>query len=297
MHDHASHGRAGGENRRALTLALILAATYMFAELLGGIWTQSLALLADAGHMASDVAALALSLFALWAAGRPADSRRTFGYYRAEILAALAHGAALVVVSIFIAMEAVERIGAPRDVLGGPMMVIAAGGLAVNLLALRILNRGRDQSLNVRGAWLHVLSDAVGSVGAILAGALIWVFHWNWVDPLISLGIAALVVYSSWALLAEAVSVLLEGAPRHIDVDQIRDAIVGIPGVLAVHDLHVWTITSGMVSLSCHIVAKQVSDHGNLLAQVNQLLDEQYGIDHTTLQIEPQHFEESDVCD
>ncbi len=293
-HDHAG-GRAG--DRRALTIALCLALGYMGAEVVGGLWTGSLALLADAGHMFSDAAALTLSLFALWVAQRPASARRTYGYYRAEILAALVHGAGLVLVALLVAREALERLGEPQPVMGLPMLLIATGGLAVNAAALVILNRGRGASLNVRGAWLHVLSDALGSGAAIIAGALVWGFGWHAADPLASLAISVLIVISAWKLLAEATDVLLEGAPRHIDVDRVRDAIVEVPGVLAVHDLHVWTITSGMVALSCHVVAKDPSHAGALLTSVGATLEERFGIGHTTIQVEPEGFEESETCD
>jgi cobalt-zinc-cadmium efflux system protein len=280
-----------------LQIALGLAAAYMVAEVVGGLWTGSLALLADAGHMFSDVAALSLSLFAIWVAQRPATSQRTFGYYRAEILAALVHGGLLIAVAIYIVLEAVERMGEPPEILGGPMMVIAAGGLAVNLIGLWILGEGRAHSLNVRGAWLHVLSDALGSVGAVIAGGLVVAFGWNWADPIASLGIALLVVLSSWTLLGEAVGVLLEGAPRHIDVDEVRGAILDGEGVLAVHDLHIWTIASGLVSLSCHVVAKDGPDGSTLLSGINQLLRERFGIDHTTIQLEPEGFDEGETCE
>jgi len=299
VHDHGREGGgwAGRAGRRPLLLALGLATTYMAAEVVGGLWTGSLALLADAGHMLSDVAALSLALFALWVAQRPATPQRTFGYYRAEILAALAHGAALVAVAVFVAAEAVERLQAPRDVLAGPMLAIAAGGLVVNLLSLAILERGRHASLNVRGAWLHVLSDALGSVAAMTAGALVWAFGWRWADPAASLAISALVVYSAWHLLAEATGVLLEGAPRHLDVDGVRDAIRGVDRVLGVHDLHVWTIASGLVSLSCHVVVKGAPADGGVLEDVNRVLSDRFGIEHTTIQVEPEDFAETGPYD
>ena len=296
MHDH-DHRRAGTKGRRPLQIVLALAAAYMLAEIAGGLWTRSLALLADAGHMASDVAALSLSLFAIWVAQRPATSQRTYGYYRAEILAALAQGAALVAVAIFIVFEAIERIGQPLPVLGGPMMAIAAGGLAVNAAGLLILRREREHSLNVRGAWLHVLSDTLGSVGALVAGGLVWRFGWNWADPVASLGIAALVIWASWSLLGEAVGVLLEGAPAHIDVDRVRGAVLDVQGVFAVHDLHIWTIASGMVCLSCHVVAKDGPGGGHVLSEINQVLREGFGIDHCTIQLEPEGFDEEETCD
>lgn len=298
MHAPAGYDHGAPEalrGRRPLSLALTLAAGYMLAEVAGGLWTGSLALLADAGHMLSDTAALALALFALWVAERPPDSRRTYGYYRAEILAALAQGAALVAVAVLIAVEAFGRLGRPHEVMGLPMMAIAFGGLLVNLAALRILSGHHEHSLNVRGAWLHVLSDALGSVAAMLAGAAVWLGGWAWADPVASLVISVLVIRASWSLLGEAVSVLLEGAPRHIDVDEVRTALAKVPGVQAVHDLHIWTIASGMVSLSCHVVAKPSIHHGTLLRAANGVLAERFSIDHSTVQIEPEDFEEHET--
>ena len=293
LHRHQVESSA---NKRRLTTVLALAGTYMIAEVVGGWLSNSLALLADAGHMLSDAAALGLSLFALWIAQRPATARRTYGYYRAEILAALANGAALVAIAVMIFLEAYERLGAPPEVRGGLMIAIATGGLAVNVVSLWILDAGKSTNLNIRGAWLHVLGDLLGSVGAIAAGVLIWAFHWDWADPVASVIIAALVLYSSWQLLREALAVLLEGAPGHIDVDEVRDSLAGIHGVLAVHDLHVWTIASGMVSLSCHVVAGGEPAPPALLQSVNQLLDERFHIHHTTIQIEPEGLDRCEPC-
>jgi cobalt-zinc-cadmium efflux system protein len=266
------------------------------AEVVGGLWTNSLALLADAGHMFSDAAALGLSFFALWIAEKPPDARRTYGYYRTEILAALANGAALVAVAVLILIEAYARFFNTPEVLGAPMMAIAFGGLAVNLLSLAILSSARDASLNLRGAWLHVLSDSLGSVGAISAGVLIWAFRWYWVDPAISALIGLLIVYSSWRLLTESVSVLMESAPRAVDVDMVRDALFGVPGVHSVHDLHVWTITSGMDSLSAHVVVADGHPAVPLLTEIRRLLASRFGIHHVTIQIEPENFEEHTTC-
>lgn len=287
------HGHGGGRSRstRPLALTLGLAASYMVAEVIGGLWTNSLALLADAGHMLSDVAALALALFAIWIAKRPPDPRRTYGYYRAEILAALANGATLVAIALFIGVEAWERFREPREVQGGAMMVIAAGGLIVNVAGLLILRGQRNESLNVRGAWLHVFTDMLGSVQAIIAGALIWAFGWNWVDPVASLLISLLVIYSSWHLLKEATAVLMEGAPGNIDVDEVRETLRASEGVAAVHDLHVWTISSGLVALSAHVIAE--SGATVQVAALRAAVHERFGIDHVTLQVEAPGQEQS----
>jgi cobalt-zinc-cadmium efflux system protein len=265
----------------------------MVAEVIGGLASNSLALLADAGHMLSDAGALALSLFALWIAERPPTARHSYGYYRTEILAALVNGATLVAISLFIFVEAWERFRNPSDVHGTLMIGIAVGGLAVNVIGLWLLNEGRDDSLNVRGAWLHVLTDALGSVGAIVGGLLIWQFGWAWADPAVSVLIGLLVVYSSWNLLKETVAVLMERAPGHIDVDKLRDSIAGIPGITSVHDLHVWSITSGMVALSTHVCVEDEIDRDAILTTIREQLHLTFGIDHSTIQVERAGFAES----
>ena len=295
-HDHGAHGHDHGTrsqgNRRRLKLTLILAAGYMVAEVIGGLVSNSLALLADAGHMLSDVASLALSCFAIWIADRPPCSKRTFGYYRAEILAALVNGAALLAVSFVIVSEAWERFSDPPEVQGPLMMGIAVGGLIVNLFGLAVLHGGKEHSLNVRGAWLHVLSDTLGSVAAIVAGLLIQLFGWYIADPIISAVIALLVVLSSWRLLSDAVWVLMQGAPEHIDVTELQAALAETPGVVEIHDLHVWTITSGMDSVSCHVVSDGSQPHDELLQTVRDVVVKRFSIDHVTVQIEPEGFEE-----
>ncbi|HWN40573.1 MAG TPA: cation diffusion facilitator family transporter [Thermoanaerobaculia bacterium] len=286
-HAHHGHGHSAS-NRRRLALTLALAAVYMLAEAVGGWLTGSLALLADAGHMLSDAAALGLSLFAIWIAQRPPTPRRTWGYHRTEILAALANGATLVAISVWVVVEAVERFRNPPEVDAPVMMAIAVGGLAVNLIGLAILSGGRNDSLNVRGAWLHVLTDALGSVQAIAAGVLIWAYGWLWADPVASILISLLVVYSAWHLLKETVGVLMEGTPAHIDLDEVRNALADLPGVCEVHDLHVWTITSGMEALSAHLVVVEETSTTLLLQQVQSSLHDRFGIHHTTVQIEPE---------
>ncbi|MDG2388617.1 MAG: cation diffusion facilitator family transporter [Planctomycetaceae bacterium] len=292
-HDH-SHDH-GSQNRKRLGWAFAMSSIYMVAEFVGGWLTNSLALLADAGHMLSDVGALALSYFAIWIAARPAPSHRTYGYYRAEILAALVNGASLIAIALMIFWEAIQRFQSPEEVAGPMMMGIAIGGLIINLISMSILHGGRDESLNLRGAWLHVMMDALGSVGAILAGLTIWLFDWQWVDPLASILIGLLVIYSSWRLLAEAVSVLMESAPANIDVDEVHDAMTLVTGVIEIHDLHVWTISSGLISLSAHAV---VADHqldAETLRAMREMLHDRFGINHITIQIEPEGFEESPI--
>lgn len=292
QHDHSHHGSG---NKRRLAFTLLLAGGYLMAEVIGGLITNSLALLADAGHMLSDVAALALSFFAIWIADKPAPAHRTYGYYRAEILAALANGAALVAVSLYIIFEAIQRFRSPPEIQAPLMLWIAIGGLVVNLLGLWMLHGGRNESLNVRGAWLHVLSDTLGSVGVIVAAGFIWAFGWYWFDPAASLLIGLLIIYSSWRLLAESTAVLMENAPRGIDVDEVRQAIVALPGVNSTHDLHIWTITSGLDSLSAHVVIDDDQTQSDLLTRLRTMLHDRFGIDHITIQLEPEGFEERDV--
>ena len=283
-HQHgtgASHHTAS----RKLAWVLALTCTYMLAEIVGARISNSLALFADAGHMFADAAALALALFASWAARRPAGRASTFGYHRAEILAALINGAALLAIALFIFLEAIERIRQPPDVRGPILLVVACGGLAMNLLGLRLLSGERD-SLNLRGAWLHVLSDALGSIGAIVSGVLIVWRGWVWADPLASIVIAIFIVYAAWSLLRETVAVLMESAPGHIDVDEVRDAINNVADVVEVHDLHVWTITSGMESLSAHVVTSARARSDAVLTEVRALLAHRFGIHHVTIQVE-----------
>lgn len=301
-HDHHAHNHSGhcshshgATSRRRLMVTLVLAAAYMVAEFIGGLISHSLALLADAGHMLSDVASLGLSCFAIWLTVRPAGTQRTFGFYRAEILAALLNGAALIAVSIFIMVEAWHRLWDPPAVQGGLMMAIAVGGLVVNLAGLAILHGGRNENLNIRGAWLHVLSDTLGSVAVIVSGILITQYGWYWADPAISMLISVLIVLSAWRLLAESVWVLMEGAPGGVDVNNVRLALSESPGVIDVHDLHVWTIASGLDSLSCHVVTDETRPHVDLLESLRSTVHAEFGIDHVTIQIEPAGFEERET--
>lgn len=292
-HQDASSGDGRARVSRRLGWTLVLITGYMVAEVVGGLWTNSLALLSDAGHMLSDAAALGLSLTALWIARRPPTPERTFGFHRAEILAALINGAALGAIAVLIFVEAWDRFQSPPVVRGGPMLIIATGGLAVNLVALWLLSADRNHSLNVRGAWLHVVGDTLGSLGAITSGVLIWAFGWYWADPLASVLIAVLILVSSWRLLQETLAILMEGTPAHLDVSSIREALAAVPGVLDVHDLHVWTITSGMDSLSCHVVANPETCPPDLLRRLQETLKERFGLDHVTIQVEGSQTDES----
>jgi cobalt-zinc-cadmium efflux system protein len=282
------------ENRRRLATALVLTATYMVAEIVGGMLANSLALLADAGHMFSDTAALGLSLVAVVLAQRPATAQRTYGFHRAEILAALANGAALLVLAVLIAREAWERIAEPPEVKGGLMLAVACGGLAINFANLMILSGGRKKNLNVRGAWLHVMADALGSVGAIAAGAGIYFLGWQWADPIASFVIASLVLYSAFGLVRETLDVLMEGVPKGISIDEVTDALMELPGVLDAHDLHVWSLTSGRNIATTHLVIADDADHQEIIDAANRTLAERFAIAHTTIQVE--HDELANKC-
>lgn len=272
-------------NLKRLGLTLGLVVIYMAAELVGGLATNSLALLADAGHMLADAGSLGLAVFALWIAQRPRTPERTFGYHRTEILAALANGVTLVVVAVLIVIEALHRLEHLESVNGRVMMWIAVGGLVVNLVSMRILHGGHSDSLNVRGAWLHVVTDTLGSVEAILAGALIWAFGWTWADPVASVLIAVLVVWSAWTLIRDAGNILMEATPSHIDASEVHSAIRAVEGIEQVHDLHVWTITSGFDSLSVHARVGG-RDRDAVLSDVRSVVRDRFAIAHATIQLE-----------
>ncbi|MBA3804460.1 MAG: cation transporter [Acidobacteria bacterium] len=290
-HGGHAHGRAS-RSRRRLRLVLVLTAIYMLAEAFGGWWTGSLALLADAGHMLTDVAALALALIAMWFSARPATSSKTFGYYRLEILAALTNGVALVLISLLIFYEAYQRLDAPPAVKSGTMTLVATGGLAVNVLCAWLLHGDHKEDLNVRGAWLHIIGDALGSVGAIAAGILMSVYGWYAADPLFSFLIGLLIVWSSWNLIRESTNVLLEGTPAHINLAAVEDSILETEGVEDVHDLHVWTITSGREALSAHVIHVEAISQAELLKHLRTKLHDRFGLDHLTIQMETAAFED-----
>jgi cobalt-zinc-cadmium efflux system protein len=277
---------ATGRHLHRLGWTLALTAGFLVVEVAGGLWTGSLALLADAGHMLTDVAGLLLSVLAAVFARRPPSPRNTFGYVRMEILAALANGVVLLVVAGAILVEAGRRLAAPAEVLTGPMLAIAAAGLAVNLLGMALLHRGAAESLNVRGAYLEVLGDALGSVAVIAAGLVIRFTGATWVDPVASAAIGLLIVPRTWGLLRQAVHVLMEGVPPHLDPREIEDAMRDSHGVRAVHDLHVWTLTSGRDALSAHVHVDDLAEGRHVQGDLQRLLRERFGIDHLTIQLE-----------
>ena len=284
MHTH-EHERLSAD-RRALAGALALIASFMVVEIGVGLLADSLAVLADAGHMLSDSASLALALFAAWLAGRPATPQRSFGYRRAEILAALANGVLLDVVALGIFVEAARRISNPPDVKGGWVLVVGAIGLLVNLVAAGILSRAGSGSLNVRAALLHVLADLWGSVGVIVAGLVILATSWELADPLAAMLIGLLIIVSAWRLLSESVGILLEAAPAGTSAEEVGRAIVELPRVVEVHDLHIWTITSGFSALSAHVLVEPGAECHDLRRRIEVVLRERFELGHTTLQVD-----------
>jgi len=288
LHAHA-HAREGSV--KALRLTLVLTATFTVVEVVGGLVAGSLALLADAAHMLSDNASLGIALFAAWLAGRPAGPSRTFGYRRAEILAALFNGVTLVALSIWIFIEAAERLGDPPEVEAGLMLGIAVAGLLVNLTSARILQRHSAESLNVSAALRHVLADLLGSLGVIVAAVIILTTGWEYADPAVSVLIGVLVLGSSWGILRDSTQILLEGSPPGTDVQEVGRAMAAMAGVTQVHDLHVWTITSGFPALAAHVlVGRDVDCHLKRL-ELEAMLRDRFGLEHTTLQVDHEHGE------
>lgn len=281
-----SSGSAAARHRTRLAWALGLTLAYMVAEVAGGFITGSLALLADAAHMLTDAGGLALALLAIRLGARAATARKTFGYLRFEILAALLNAVVLLVLTAYILYEAYQRFLQPPEVLGGPMIAVAAVGLAVNLVSMRLLSAGSSESLNMRGAYFEVLSDMLGSLGVIVAALVIMATGWTLADPIIGAGIGLFIIPRTWNLLGEAVHILLEGTPAGFDMAGLERRLRAIPGVEAVHDLHVWTITSGLDAMSGHVVVTDMAEASRVLRLARQALKEEFGIDHTTIQVE-----------
>lgn len=292
-HSHSQGGHAQGKNNlAALTTSLLITAGIMILEFFGGLFTNSLALLSDAGHMLSDTTSLGLSLFAAMLALKPPSPKKTYGFYRFEILAAFFNGLTLFAIAGFIVWEAYERFFAPPLVNSGYMIGIAGIGLLANLLSARVLTRQGDmeQSINLRSAYLHILGDALGSVGAIVAGLCMYFFSWYWADPVISVIVSLLILRSAWAVINESVNVLLEGTPPTINWEEVKASLRTIDGVRDVHDLHIWTITSGLDSLTCHLVIAADKDSQVILEAAICLIRDRFQINHTTIQIETADF-------
>jgi len=291
-HGHASAATAGAKHRKPLIIAFGLTAAYMLVELVTGLVTGSLALLSDAAHMGTDVLGLGMALAAITLAQREAPAQRTYCTYRLEVLAALANGLLLFGVAGYVLYEAWQRFASPPDVPGLPMMAVAAVGLIVNLISFRLLAAGSKESLNLKGAYLEVFSDMLGSVGVIVAAVIIFTTGWRYADPLIGAGIGLFILPRTWKLSAQAVRILMEVAPPGLDVDQVRARILTLPGVADVHDLHIWTVTSGIETATGHVVLADDAELHSVLDRVTALLAVEYHVTHATIQCEPGNHEE-----
>jgi cobalt-zinc-cadmium efflux system protein len=287
MTEAHSHASAASNNERALWLALVPTATFMIAEIVGGLLTGSLALISDASHMATDVFGISMAIVAIRFGRRPYDAFRTFGYQRFEILAAMANAVILFAIGFYILIEAFRRLSSPPEIQSTAMLIVALIGLAVNLFAMRVLASGKEESLNLKGAYLEVWSDLLGSIGVIGAAIVIRLTGWTIVDTIVAVAIGFWVFPRTWVLLKEATNVLLEGVPKGIALENVRAAILNVAGVTGVHDLHVWSLTSGRMCLTAHVVAPvDASAQEALMAAVRGMLHERFGIDHVTLQLE-----------
>jgi cobalt-zinc-cadmium efflux system protein len=295
MSSEHSAPSAAGRNKKRLLLVFALTTTYLVAEVVGGIMTKSLALLADAGHMLTDVAGLGLALIAIRFAERPPSPSRTYGYFRAEILAALTNSVVLIGISLYILYEAYQRFRNPPEVASGVMLVVASIGLIVNIAGIFILREGSSQSLNLRGAYFEVLSDMLTSVGVMIAAVIMLTTGWYYADPLISAGIGLFILPRTWRLLREAVGVLLEGTPADVDLARVREMLASTPGVESVHDLHVWSLTSGNNALSAHVVLAEGAVSADVLSAVHACATGQFGILHVTVQVEPPRWEGNEM--
>ena len=294
-HNHFEEKREG--NKRGLIIALSITTIIMFLEFFGGLFTNSLALLSDSGHMLSDASSMALSLVAIWFASKPPSSNKTYGYYRFEILAALFNGVTLFVIAGFIVKEAIQRFNDPPTVASGTMMIIASIGLAANLLSAMTLLKKADVkgNINLKSAYLHIIGDALGSVGAILAGLLMLLFDWYIADPIISVIVALLILKSAWGVVKQSIHVLMEGSPLMINNEEVLALLMSIEGVKNIHDLHIWTITSGLDSFSCHILIDEETDEQVVLQHAINLIRENYKIEHTTIQIEKLNLQHQEL--
>jgi cobalt-zinc-cadmium efflux system protein len=298
QHSHGSHSHAHQANRKALLYSFFLILSFLIVELIGGILTNSLALLSDTGHMLSDAAALGFSLLALKVGEKKANETKTYGYKRFEILAALLNGLTLLLISVFIFYEAYHRFYQPPKVMSSGMLTVAGIGLIVNILAAWILMKGdKSENLNIRSAFLHVMGDLLGSIGAIVAGLLILLFGWNIADPIASVLVSVLIMISGWRIAKDSIHILMEGRPSNIDLQEVKNQLLSLSGVTNIHDLHVWSITSDFPALSCHLVVRSQIDRDQVLYEAKEKLEKHFGIQHTTIQIEEtKKCKEIDVC-
>lgn len=287
---HGMSRSAAARNKRPLTIVFFTTLTYLVAEVVGGFWSGSLALLADAGHMLTDVAGVGLALLAIRFGEKPATAQRTFGFYRFEILAALTNAVVLILISIYILYEAYFRFLNPPKVESGTMMWVAGIGMLVNLYGVYLLRRSSGESLNMKGAYFEVLSDLLTSVGVIVAGGIMLTTKWYYADPLLSAGIGLFILPRTWALLKESVNVLLEGTPADVSLEDMRQGLLQVPGVAAVHDLHAWVLTSGVNAFSAHVVLTEEARHEDVLARTQDYVTTKHPIQHATIQVERGDF-------
>lgn len=296
-HGHHHHDITREGNKKGLIIALLITSGIMLLEFFGGLITNSLALLSDSGHMLSDASSLALSLVAMWFATRPASPNKTYGFYRFEILAALFNGVTLFLIAGFIVFEAYERFFEPPTVASGSMILIATIGLLANILSAWALLRKGDvkDNVNVRSAYLHILGDALGSVGAILAGVIMYFFNWYIADPIISVVVALLILRSAWSVIKHTIHILMEGTPITINQQEVKTSLQEIRGVIDVHDLHIWTITSGLDSLSCHLLINDEEDSQVILQQAISMIENKFKILHTTIQVEKSNLQHAET--
>lgn len=289
-HGHTHEISAAGKNKKPLAIVFCLTFFYLIVEVIGGFWTGSLALLADAGHMLTDVAGVGLALLAIWFAEKPASPERTYGYYRVEILAALTNAVVLIFISLYILYEAYERFRNPPEVQSAGMLAVATVGLVINIVGVFILRSGSKESLNMKGAYFEVLSDMLTSIGVIIAGVIMLTTGWYYADPLISAGIGLFILPRTWSLLKDAVAVLLEGTPSDVNIASVREKLSKIEGVAEIHDLHVWSLTSGVNALSVHAVLAEGAEHDDVLKRVHDSCTGEFKIAHVTAQTERADF-------
>ena len=286
---------AGYKNKNNLVTVLLLTGSYLVAEVIGGIITGSLALLADAGHMLTDVGGLALALFAINMTQKAASAKRTYGYCRAEILAALTNAVVLIGISLYILYEAYQRFRNPPEVSSTIMLIVAGIGLIINIIGMLILRKGSQESLNMKGAYFEVLSDMLTSIGVIIAAIIMLTTGWYYADPIVSAGIGLFIIPRTWILLKDAIGVLLEGTPADVDVDEVRNSISNIQGVKAVHDMHVWALTSGYNAMSAHVVISKGLPYNQTLQLIKDTVTSNYKIHHTTIQVEMENYKEDET--
>ena len=285
-HHNHSHGSSREKGKSRLRVVFVLTSLFFIVEVIGGLWTNSLALLSDAGHMLSDMFALGLSLFAFWLSSKKPSPTKTYGYYRFEVVAAFINGVLLILIALWVFSEAFSRFQHPATVKSVPMLFIAVLGLIINLVGIYLLHELGRESINIQGALFHLIGDAAGSVGAIAAAIAITLTGWTFFDPMISVLIGFLIIYSAWRLLWDVVNILMQGVPAHIDLDSIRQSLLSVDGVTGLCDLHIWSLTSQLDMLSAHVVVEDMGRNKEILEQLTRVINDKFGINHVTLQIE-----------